>query len=243
MFICVLVSIVLTDMETATKNFFRALGSIYDGMISSSSFYPALYFTENKKTNIYYGFRVAGIMPTRLVARFYEQNNDIIIDTLWLIDNSNLSGEGCVYYNFKKSHLNIDGEPQTLLSKIRSDATIQASFPDILALPEVLEGAVIGSSLCYNPSKIHSYDINIVNVPGNIIVFTRSKLSIKKLQDIRFQEKTVDALISLVDLVQRTLEIYVNHKSYKSSEMVFCVRCGQSLKSDSFYCPYCGGKQ
>lgn len=233
----------MEQMDTITNIIFRSLTTIYEGTISGSALHPNIYFLENNKLNTYYGFNLQDVIPTRLITRIYEEKKHIITDLLWLVDDSKITGNGHISFTEKSNKISVEGEPKEYIKLFENDATITACYGDLLTLPNYLELVLTGSR-DWSPSKIQSTTkLNIPNIPTNLYSFSRTILDAKKVNDEDYQELALDSYLALIDLVHRSLELLSKFTQKEKGEIIFCVRCGQELPSNSFYCPICGSKQ
>jgi len=230
-------------MDTAANLIFRSISAIYEGTISSSTLDPTLFSGDNDKKYTYYGFRLREVIPSRLIMRIYEENKNTIFDMLWLVDNSKIEGKGNTVFSLKSSKMDVDGSPRDFLKRIESDATIKACYGDLEANDDFFDKAIMGSKELF-PSKLsNQIQLNIDKVPTPLYAFSRCKLSSKKIKNEDYQGNAINGFLALIDLVHRSLEILflVTQETLKSK--VFCIRCGQQLPLDSYYCPICGSKQ
>ena len=85
--------------------------------------------------------------------------------------------------------------------------------------------------------------LNITKIPTRIFGFSRSILDSKKLNDESYQDTVINSYLALIDLIHRSLEVFSKYSQQENGDIVFCVRCGQDLPANSFYCPICGSKQ
>ncbi len=231
-------------MDTIAKLFLKSISSIYEGTISDSSFYPSLYFNDNDHNSIYYGYRVSNILPSRMFVRIKSIKKWKYMDVLWLVDNSELTGEGCTTYEKKKKDINIYGEPDDFIKVITKDATIKACFPDISNDNNLFDKAVVGSRDCFK-EKGEQLGINPASIPCQYIAFSSLRVDNNLTDNKQYQDKIIYSFLSLIDLVHRTLDILTKReqKSKSKEKKVFCVRCGYSIPESSYYCPFCGSKQ
>lgn len=228
-------------MEAAANIIFRSISAIYEGTISSSSFYPNLYFKEINKRNHFYGFRLREIIPTRLIVNLYDEGKNLNVDMLWLVDDSKLQGKEIVSFTIKNSIIDIDCSTKVLMKTMEKDATLNACFNDLIALPESIERVIIGSKEKF--SIKNGTTLKISNVPTELFAFSRIIFNPKKITNVDYQDTLINSIIALIDLIHRTLELIYGLEQKKSGDPVFCIRCGQKLPTDSFYCPICGTKQ
>ena len=230
-------------MDTITNIIFRSLTTIYEGTISGSALHPNMYFLENNKLNTYYGFNLQDVIPTRLITRIYEEGKHIITDLLWLVDDSKTTGKGHISFTEKSNKISVEGEPKEYIKLFENDATITACYGDLLILPNYLDLVLTGSRE-WSPAKILSITkLNIPNIPTNLYSFSRTILEAKKIKDEDYQELVLDSYLALIDLVHRSLELLSKYSQKEKGEIIFCVRCGQELPLNSYYCPICGSKQ
>ena len=230
-------------MDTTANIIFRSISAIYESAISGSALHPTLYFNENDKDNTYYGFRLSEVIPTRLVIRTYEEGKSCIVDMLWLVDDSKVDGKGCVTFYPKSNDISVKGDPKDFISIIQSDATISACYKDLIDPSEFFERVVVGTKdSC--PSKLQSETkLNLGNLPTNLFAFSRSTLNLKKIKNEEYQDLTINGFLAIIDLLHRSLEILSSHYQAKTDSKNFCIRCGEKLPTDSFFCPICGTKQ
>lgn len=231
-------------MDTIAKLFLKSISSIYEGTISDSSFYPSLYFNDNDPNTIYYGYRVSNILPSRMFVRIKSIRKWKYMDILWLVDNSELTGEGCITYEKKKKDINIDGEPGDFIKEVTEDATIKACFPDISTDNNVFEKALAGSRECFK-EKGDQLGINPASIPCQYIAISTLRVDSNLIQNEQYQDKIINAFLSLIDLAHRTLDLLTKRepKLKSKAKKIFCVRCGYSIPESSYYCPFCGSKQ
>jgi hypothetical protein len=229
-------------MDTIANIILRSLNAIYESSISSSALHPDLYFSEGEKTSTYYGFRLHDVLPTRLIIRVNEENKKVIVDMLWLVDDSKISGKGHVIFTQKSSQIAVDGESKTFIQNIKDDATIQACYNDLVGTEEFFVKAIAGSKDLLPESIKKETQVNIENVPTILSAFSRCIINRKKLKNEQYQDNTLNGLLALTDLIHRSLEI-LSSISQIDQPTTFCIRCGEKLPSDSYYCPICGTKQ
>ena len=233
----------MKQMDTTTNIIFRSLTAIYSGTISGDSLYPALYFLETEKPSTYYGFRLHEVIPTRLIARIYEEGKKTITDLLWLVDNAKIHFKNHALFRIKSNEFQIEGESRPYISMIRNDATITACYGDLLAIPDFFDMVIIGTPE-WAPSKLLSETkLNIQNIPTKLYGFSRTILSTKEMTDEHYQDEAINSYLALIDLVHRSFELMSQHSQKKNGDIAFCVRCGQELSSSAVYCPICGSKQ
>ena len=230
-------------MDTAANLIFRSISAIYEGTISSSTLYPTLFSGDDEKKYTYYGFRLREVIPSRLIVRIYEENKNTIFDMLWLVDNSKVEGKGNTVFSLKSSKMDVDGSPTEFIKKIKVDATIQACYGDLEASDEFFEKAIIGSKKLFPTKYKNQTQLNIDKVPTPLYAFSRCKLSSKKIKNEAYQSNAVNGFLALIDLIHRSLEILFLLTQETKTSKVFCIRCGQQLPQDSYYCPICGSKQ
>ena len=233
----------LRQMEAAANIIFRAISSIYEGTISSSALYPTLYFDDNNKKNTFYGFRLREVIPTRLIARLYEDGKSTIIDMIWMVDDSKIESSEFVIFHPKSSKIDVSGESKVFVNQLLADATIDACYPDLLLNNKFLGTVMIGYRDKF-PSKLRKEkQLKISNAPTNLCAFSRVELDIKELKNENYQENILNAFLALIDLIHRTFEILSSVQQKSDGSTIYCVRCGHELPSDSYYCPLCGSKQ
>ena len=233
----------MEKMDTTTNIIFRALTAIYDGTISGSSLYPNLYFSENKKTNTYYGFRLQEVIPTRLIVRIYTEGKRTVTDLLWLVDDVKVSSKGRILFEQKSKKIEVKGSPKEFSDILNKDATISACYSDLIVLPDFFNSAFIGTPDSFSPKHESDSMLNITKIPTRIFGFSRSILDSKKLDDESYQDTVINSYLALIDLIHRSLEVFSKYSQQENGDIVFCVRCGQDLPANSFYCPICGSKQ
>ena len=230
-------------MDTAANLIFRSISAIYEGTISSSTLYPTLFAGDDVKKYTYYGFRLREVIPSRLIVRIYEENKSTVFDMLWLVDNSKLEGKGNTIFGLKSSKMEVDGTPKDFIKRLESDATIKACYGDLETYDDFFDKAIIGSKELF-PSKLSNQtQLNIDKVPTSLYAFTRCKLISKKIKNEEYQSNSINGFLALIDLVHRSLEILFLITQENQKSKVFCIRCGQQLPLDSYYCPICGSKQ
>ncbi len=233
----------MKQMETAANIIFRAISSIYEGTISSSALYPTLYFDDNDKKNTFYGFRLREVIPTRLIARLHEDGKSTIIDMIWMVDDSKIESNEFVTFLPKSSKINVSTDSKSFLNQLLSDATIDACYPDLLLNRKFLGTVMLGDRDKF-PSKLRKeLQLKISNTPTNLCAFSRVELDNKELKNENYQENILNAFLALIDLIHRTFEILSSVQQKSDDSMIYCVRCGHGLPSDSYYCPLCGSKQ
>lgn len=230
-------------MDTATNIIFRSLTAVYNGTISGDSLYPSLYFSEIHKKNTFYGFRLHDIIPTRLILRIYEDGKKIVTDMLWLVDNTKFITRGLVFFSEKSKSIEVDGKPKDLISLINSDATINACYTDLVILPDFFDKVVVTTKDTELSKILTEANVKCNNIPTELYAFSRIKLNAKDTNDEYYQDIAINSYLALIDLIHRTLELLSKHSQKENGELVFCVRCGQTLPSSSVYCPICGSKQ
>ena len=233
----------MNKMDTTTNIIFRSISAIYDSAISGSSFHPTLYFEDNNKNNTYYGFRLSEVIPTRLVIRTYEEGKDCIIDMLWLVDDSKITGKGCVTFYSKNNEIVVKGDPKDFVSRLKSDATITACYKDLIESSDFLDRVIIGTKdSC--PSKLQNETkLSLDNLPTNLFAFSRSVLNLKKIKNEDYQDVTINGFLAIIDILHRSLEILSSLSQKTIETKSYCIRCGEKLPSDSYFCPICGTKQ
>jgi len=229
-------------MDTIANVIFRSLSAIYESSISSSALHPTMYFHEGERKSTYYGFRLHDVIPTRIIARINEENKKVIIDMLWLVDDSKISGKGHSIFTQKSSQITVEGESKTFIQKIKEDATILACYNDLVESEEFFVKTIVGSKDWFPDDIKNETQVNIENVPTILYAFSRCIINKKKLKNEQYQDITINGLLALIDLVHRSLEI-LSSISQKDLPTTFCIRCGENLPSDSYYCPICGTKQ
>ena len=230
-------------MDAAANIIFRSINAIYDSAISSSTLYPTLYFLDNDKKCTFYGFRIREIIPTQLIVRIYEEAKNLVIDMLWLVDDVKLEGKGYLLFSKKTSKISIDGSPKFYTNKVKEDVTIQACYEDLLIPPEFFQMMIVGSKELFSPKIQNEVGLNIGKITTNLCAFSRCFINQKKIKDEEYKDVLINGFLALIDLVHRSLEILNSLNQKHKGPDVFCIRCGQKLPSDSYYCPICGTKQ
>lgn len=230
-------------MDTAANIIFRSINAIYEGAISSSALYPTLYFLDNEKKCTFYGFRIREIIPTRLIVRIYEEAKNFVIDMLWLVDDIQIEGKGHLLFTRNSSKINAEGFPKFYINKAKEDVTIQACYEDLLLPSDFFQMMVVGSKELFPPKIQSETKINIGKIPTQLYSFSRIILNQKKVKDEEYQDMVINGFLAIIDLVHRSLEILNSLNQMSKGPDVFCIRCGQKLPSDSYYCPICGTKQ
>ncbi len=233
----------MNTMDAAANIIFRAISAIYEGTISSSTLYPTAFSDDSKKQYTYYGFRLREVVPSRLVVRVYEENKNLFYDLLWFVDDSKMEGKGHAIFDSKSSKISTTGTPKEFVKKLVSDASIKACFEDLESYENFFEFASAGSREMF-PEKLQNEAELILNkIPTALYAFSRCKLNAKKLKNEDYQETAINGFLAIIDLIHRSFEILfiIAQETLKSN--VFCVRCGQQLPVNSYYCPICGSKQ
>jgi hypothetical protein len=230
-------------MDTTANIIFRSISAIYESAISGGALHPTLYFDDNDRDNTFHGFRLSEVIPTRLVIRTYEEGKSCIVDMLWLVDDSKIEGKGCVTFYPKNKDISVKGGSKAFISAIQSDATISACYKDLIEPIDFFEKVTVGTkNSC--PSKLQSESkLNLSNLPTNLFAFSRSHLNLKKIKNESYQDVAINGFLAIIDLIHRSLEILSTQFQKKSDSEGFCIRCGEKLPSDSYFCPICGTKQ
>ena len=230
-------------MDTTANIIFRSISAIYESAISGSALHPTLYFDDTERDNTYYGFRLNEVIPTRLVIRTYEEGKSSVVDMLWLVDDSKIEGKGCVTFYPKGNDISLKGASKDFISTLQSDATISACYKDLIEPSEFLNKVVVGTkNSC--PSKLQNETkLNLSNLPTNLFAFSRSTLNLKKIKDETYQDIAINGFLAIIDLLHRSLEILSSHAQIELKSKTFCIRCGENLPIDSYFCPICGTKQ
>jgi hypothetical protein len=230
-------------MDTITNIIFRSLTAIYEGTISGNVLHPNLYFLDNNKENIFYGFNLQEVIPTRLITRIYQDGKKVITDLLWLVDDTKIAGKGNISFTGKSNKITTEGDSKDYVKLIQDDATIKACYEDLLNLPDYLDFVQVGSRDKSSEKMQSITKLNVTNIPTNLYGFSRTILDSKKVKDEDYQDQAINSYLALIDLVHRSLELLSKYSQKENGEIVFCVRCGQELPSSSYYCPICGSKQ
>ena len=230
-------------MDTSANLIFRSICANYEGTISSSTLCPALLCGDDEKKYTYYGFRLREVIPSRLIVRIYEENRSTIFDMLWLVDNSKIEGKGNTVFSLKSSKVDVDGTPKVFIKKLESDATINACYGDLEEYEDFFDKAIISSKDLVSSKLSNQMQLKIDKVPTHLFAFTRCKLVSKKIKNEEYQSNAVNGFLALIDLVHRSLEILFLITQETEKTKLFCIRCGQQLPQDSYYCPICGSKQ
>ena len=233
----------MKTMDTAANLIFRSISAIYEGTISSSTLYPTLFSGDDEKKYIFYGFRLREVIPSRLIVRIYEENKNTLFDMLWLVDDSKIEGKGNTVFSLKSSKMDVEGSPKDFIKRIQVDATIKACYGDLEVFDGFFDMAIVGSKDLF-PSKFSSQtQLNIDKVPTQLYAFSRCKLNSKKIKNEDYQSNAINGFLALIDLIHRSLELLFLITQENKKSQVFCIRCGQQLPLDSYYCPICGSKQ
>ncbi len=230
-------------MEAAANMVFRSINAIYESAISSSTLYPTSYFLDNEKKCTFYGFRIREVIPTRLIVRIYEEAKNFVVDMLWLVDDIKIEGNGQLLFSEKSSKITVEGSPKFYINKAKDDVTIQACYEDLLVPSDFFQMMIVGSKEWFPPKLQSETKINIGKIPTHLYSFSRCILNQKKIKDEEYQDIVINGFLALIDLVHRSLEILNSLNQKHKGPDVFCIRCGQKLPSDSYYCPICGTKQ
>ena len=162
---------------------------------------------------------------------------------LWLVDNTKFITRGLVFFSEKSKSIEVDGKPKDLISLINSDATINACYTDLVILPDFFDKVVVTTKDTELSKILTEANVKCNNIPTELYAFSRIKLNAKDTNDEYYQDIAINSYLALIDLIHRTLELLSKHSQKENGELVFCVRCGQTLPSSSVYCPICGSKQ
>ncbi|MHA1668868.1 MAG: zinc-ribbon domain-containing protein [Candidatus Heimdallarchaeaceae archaeon] len=231
-------------MDTATNILFRSLNAIYESTISSGSFYPSLYFIEKKKKNTYFGFRLNGIIPSRLIINLHEDGKNIVFDMLWLVDDSKTRGNSFVHYYKKTQQIVIDSLDKSLLKILKHDASLNACFDDLREIKHFPFEILVANKKFISKDSFKNFYLKFNNIPTQLFAFSRFILEKNRIKNEFYQDESINGILAMIDLIHRTLELLNKFSPQtESKDNVFCVRCGQKIPEDSYYCPLCGTKQ
>ena len=230
-------------MDTAANILFQSISAVYEGTISGNSLYPDLYFSENNKKNYYYGFKLQGLAVSRIIARFYKLKKAVCLDILWLVDDSNINGNGIVTIFQKSGEIKIDGSPNEYIRGLKKDAMIHSCYPDLLNLNDFFDKIIVGSKGYISTKKMKETDSKLADLPTNLFGFSRILLKSNSLTNEKYIDSAINGMLAIIDLVQRSLEKLYYSEPKKEDAGVYCVRCGYKLPNDSYYCAFCGSKQ
>ncbi len=235
----------LKTMERAAKLLFRSLSSVYDGTISRSALNPNIYFIKNNGAALFYGIRLHDLMPTRLIAKIYQEGKNIILDLLWLVDNKNSLSANYFYIRKERNKIHLVANSAKFKEIVENDATIRACYDDFVSDINAFDVLLIGSKHYYFMDVAAHFNLNVSNLPTQLFAISRCKINSKKLTNINYTDKVLNCLLAVIDTVHKGLELIENQSDKKQfiSDHSFCVRCGYELPSDSIFCPFCGAKQ